>query len=82
MTKFPNVLINVKIINPVKIEENNAIQSAISKAEKTLGKHGRILLRPSGTEPLIRVMVEGDNPDQVNLLAQELAEVVRSQATG
>jgi phosphoglucosamine mutase len=52
------------------------IQAAIAATEKKLANRGRVLLRPSGTEPLVRVMVEGEDPVVTQLLAQELAEVV------
>jgi phosphoglucosamine mutase len=77
MTKFPNVLINVPTHEPVDIAVNNDIQNAVVDIEKKLGKYGRVLLRSSGTEPVIRVMVEGENVAQVNALAKELAETVR-----
>ena len=81
MSKFPQTMINVKVTDKAGFQENRAIISAVRKVEKTLGKTGRVLLRPSGTEPVIRVMVEGENADQVNQLAAELSEVVVSEMT-
>lgn len=76
MTKLPQILINVPISHPVALENEPAILRLVKQAEQTLGNTGRILLRASGTEPLIRVMVEGENHAQVEALAKELALVV------
>ena len=76
MTKFPQTMINVKMADRKGLDSNTVIQAAVRKVEDTLGQTGRVLLRPSGTEPLVRVMVEGENQDLVNRLAAELAEVV------
>ena len=75
MTKFPQVMINVPA-NSAKVMENNAFQSAVRDVDAVLGDKGRVLLRPSGTEPLIRVMVEGEDAPQVKRLAVQLAAVV------
>ena len=75
MTKFPQVMINVPA-NSAKVMENNAVQSAVRDVGAVLGDKGRVLLRPSGTEPLIRVMVEGEDAPQVKRLAAQLAAVV------
>ena len=75
MTKFPQVMINVPA-NSAKVMENNAVQSAVRDVGAVLGDKGRVLLRPSGTEPLIRVMVEGEDAPQVRRLAAQLAAVV------
>jgi len=81
MAKYPQILLNVKVekwINPAEIP---AIQTAVKHAEQTLGKNGRVLLRASGTEPLIRVMVEGSDATLVTELAQQLAKVVQNAIT-
>jgi phosphoglucosamine mutase len=80
MQRMPQTLINVNLgkASPVKIMKNQAVQEAVSSAEKNLGNDGRVLLRPSGTEPLIRVMVEGREATQVTQLAGEIASVVES----
>jgi len=78
MQKYPQCLVNVKITQPIDISSQH-IQSAVDDAQTQLGDSGRILLRESGTEPVIRVMVEGEQLDQVNLLAQELADIVRGE---
>ena len=75
MTKFPQVMINVPA-NSAKVMENNAVQSAVRDVDAVLGDKGRVLLRPSGTEPLIRVMVEGEDAPEVKRLAAQLAAVV------
>lgn len=80
MTKFPNVLKNVKILNPVKdLETNSSIRAEIEKVSLKLGEDGRVLVRPSGTEPLIRVMVEGKDLNLVEACANQLAEAVKSE---
>lgn len=77
MHKFPQHMINVPISKAFDINDCNPVQAAMRAAQKQLGKQGRILLRPSGTEPLIRVMVEGRDLAAVTMLAEELAEVVQ-----
>ena len=79
MTKFPQVMINVPA-NSAKVMENNAVQSAVRDVDAVLGDKGRVLLRPSGTEPLIRVMVEGEDAPQVKRLAAQLAAVVAASS--
>jgi phosphoglucosamine mutase len=58
---------------------NKAVLAAVSDVESRLGKSGRVLLRPSGTEPVVRVMVEGEDPAIVESLARELAEIVSTE---
>jgi phosphoglucosamine mutase len=76
MEKLPQVLINVPVEQPYVVSQHEKIQTAVTKIEKKLGKTGRVLLRASGTEPVVRVMVEGVDSQQVTSLAQELAKVV------
>jgi phosphoglucosamine mutase len=76
MEKYPQMMINVRIGNREKLVSNPAIVSAIHDAELSLGQQGRVLLRPSGTEPVVRVMVEGMDSALVKRLATELSEVV------
>ncbi len=78
MEKYPQALINVKISKKEDISKIDSIQKAVSDVEKTLGKKGRVLLRPSGTEPLIRVMVEGQDKVLVHKCATQLAEEVKN----
>ena len=77
MQKYPQVLINIKTGRTVDLDNDTALQKAVAAAENKLGDKGRVLLRASGTEPLIRVMVEGESETLVNNLAQELAEDVK-----
>lgn len=79
MKKFPQVLINVPIGSARDITQYPKIQNAVSDAEQSLNDHGRVLLRASGTEPLIRVMVEGRDETQVRKIAENLATTVRTE---
>lgn len=76
--KMPQQLINVRVAKRQDPLEIPAIASAVQKAQASLRQEGRILLRCSGTEPLVRVMVEGQNAEQVRSIAQELAGVVEA----
>ncbi len=78
MTRFPQHMINVPVANRRPLDEVDAIHAAVRESEAELGGEGRVLLRPSGTEPVIRVMVEGRDPDQVAMHAQRLADVVEA----
>ena len=80
--KCPQVMINVKISNgdAEKLMAAPAVQSSVEEVEQELGNNGRVLLRPSGTEPLIRVMVEGIEYQQIQAAAERIAEAVRSGA--
>lgn len=78
MTKCPQKLINVKTTQPLDID-CPTIQSVVSDVETKLGNTGRVLLRKSGTEPVVRVMVEGQTVDQVSAYAEQIADIVRSQ---
>lgn len=77
--KYPQVLININTPNPSNMNSSTHIQDAVKKAEQKLGTRGRVLLRPSGTEPVVRVMVEGEEKAMVQTLAKELAEVVQRE---
>jgi phosphoglucosamine mutase len=79
MRKFPQSMINVKLANAVDLSANANVQTAISDVESQLGSNGRVLLRPSGTEPVVRVMVEGEDLEVVDKLARELSAVVASE---
>jgi phosphoglucosamine mutase len=80
MQKYPQVLENVKLARKMDPAASPAIQEAVAQAQRRLGTTGRIVLRPSGTEPLIRVMVEGSDEKLVKELASSLAAVVASAA--
>ena len=77
---YPQRLINVAVSKGFAWQDFTEITQAILAAESELAGTGRVLLRPSGTEPLLRVMVEGRDGDQVNRCAETLAEVVRKSA--
>ncbi len=78
MQKFPQRLVNVPLTRHIDVLMLPEVQNAVAVAEKTLADKGRVLLRPSGTEPLIRVMVEGLEGDVVDTVAQQLAETVQN----
>ncbi len=80
MEKYPQVLINVRVRQKIDLD-NQTIQQAVKVVEAELGVQGRVLLRASGTEPLIRVMVEGSDITQVQALANQLADAVRTSAS-
>ena len=77
MEKYPQVLVNVKVDKKVDLDSLGSVQKAVKAVEKLLGDTGRVLLRASGTEPLVRVMVEGMDEDMVKNCAHSLAEDVR-----
>lgn len=77
---YPQVLVNVPVLKSKSIEKFPRVMTAIKKAEKKL-KSGRILVRPSGTVPKIRVMVVGDNMQDIKAIAEEVAEVIKSNMT-
>ena len=78
MRKFPQHMINVRIGGPVDLEGNVELREAVTAIEDRLGDSGRVLLRPSGTEPVIRVMIEGEDAGEVESLCAELARQVES----
>ncbi|MDT8319866.1 MAG: phosphoglucosamine mutase [Xanthomonadales bacterium] len=81
MQKFPQIMINVPVSvrGQQRFPESDRIHEAVREAEREMNGHGRVILRPSGTEPLIRVTLEGDDPAQVERLARQLAETVRAE---
>lgn len=80
MQKCPQMMINVPITLGVEIISQDSIQKAVTEAEQQLNNQGRVLLRESGTEPLIRVMVEGTQIERVEKVVHQLAEVVKTEA--
>ncbi len=78
MSKYPQTLINVPIKKKIDIDNMPEIQQAVKDAESDLASSGRVLLRPSGTEPLVRVMVEGSDAPKVQKLAQQIADSVQA----
>jgi len=77
MVRFPQTLINIEDVNKSKLSTSKALAVAISEFESKLGTTGRILVRASGTEPLVRVMVEAENQSTAEEIAQKLAALVR-----
>ena len=81
MERFPQVIINVKLTNEGKkaLSSDSVIKAEIDKTSEILGQRGRILVRPSGTEPLVRVMVEGEDYDEINKLANDVANLIKDR---
>ena len=79
ISMLPQAMINVRMLERQDLSKNKQILAAVKKAETRLAEAGRVLLRPSGTEPLIRVMVEGKDPALVQQLARDIAAVVESE---
>ncbi|REE98161.1 phosphoglucosamine mutase [Thermomonospora umbrina] len=78
MHRLPQVLINVRGVDKARAKTSPELAAAIAEAETGLGDGGRVLIRPSGTEPMVRVMVEAPTPDQAQSVAERLVEVVRT----
>lgn len=79
LRKYPQVLVNVQVTEDSDPQYQQHIQDAIKKVESELGTTGRVLLRRSGTEPLVRVMVEGQDESRVHQLANHLADIVKAE---
>jgi phosphoglucosamine mutase len=77
MTRYPQVLVNVHGVDKAKAAGSGALSSAVAAAQAELGESGRVLVRPSGTEPAVRVMVEAVDSGQARMVADRLADVVR-----
>ncbi|MEU7697200.1 phosphoglucosamine mutase [Streptomyces sp. NPDC015492] len=78
MERLPQILINVPDVDKSRVKTSGDLAAAVTAAEQELGSTGRVLLRPSGTEPLVRVMVEAADIEQARAVAQRLADVVKS----
>jgi phosphoglucosamine mutase len=81
MTRLPQVLINVPDVDKSRADTDPVLSRAVADATAELGATGRVLLRPSGTESLVRVMVEAETADHATAVAEHLASVVRSTLT-
>ena len=79
---YPQVLINVRLDKKQEVTDIPEVKAAVEQAEQDLADRGRILLRASGTEPLIRVMAEGENAALVQKSAESIAEAVRQVISG
>lgn len=78
---YPQVLINAKVNSEKKYDyiENEEIKSAIENLEKEFSGNGRVLIRPSGTEPLVRVMIEGEDQEDITKKAKEMAKLIEEK---
>ena len=76
---YPQVLINVRVKDKAKAQEDPVVKAAVEEVARELGDSGRILVRESGTEPLVRVMVEAEKDEQCRQLAQRVVDVIKSQ---
>jgi phosphoglucosamine mutase len=76
MTKYPQHMINVQVAGQVNLDDNADLQAAVADTESELGDRGRVLLRASGTEPVVRVMLEGEDAGEVETLCGQLAQRV------
>ena len=79
VTRFPQVLVNVPGVDKTRADDDAVLAAAVAEEEAALGDSGRVLLRPSGTEDLVRVMVEASTPDLARDVAERLAAVVRQR---
>ncbi|RIL26277.1 phosphoglucosamine mutase, partial [Staphylococcus gallinarum] len=79
MKKYPQSLINVRVTDKYRVEENIHVQEIMTKVETEMNGEGRILVRPSGTEPLVRVMVEAATDADAERYAQSIADVVEDK---
>ncbi len=81
MKSYPQVMVNITASSEQKplLKTDEGIIASISEAEKALGDNGRILVRASGTEPLIRVMIEGEDVHLINRLAESVAGVIKER---
>lgn len=77
MTILPQVVVNVRGVDKLRAGIDTEVQAAVGRAAQQLGENGRVLLRPSGTEPVVRVMVEADTQQRAQAMADELAAVVK-----
>ncbi|CAN5326154.1 phosphoglucosamine mutase [soil metagenome] len=80
MTKYPQRIVNVRAARSIELDGSSGIRQVVEQAEAELGDRGRIVLRASGTEPVIRVMVEGEDAAQVSAVAERVASAVRQAA--
>lgn len=79
LKKYPQLLVNVKVKDKFAAREDEDVKAAVSYAENVLGNDGRILVRESGTEPLIRVMVEANTEEQCNKLVEHVVQVIKDK---
>ena len=79
MRTYPQTMINIRVskMGKARFKDDGEVANAIAQAEKQLGSTGRVLVRVSGTEPLVRVMLEGEDEAQIKMLANEIAQVIK-----
>jgi len=80
LSKLPQITRNVKVTGAKSVVAMASVQGALTEVQDTLRGRGRVVLRPSGTEPLVRVTIEGENADEVQALAARLADAVTAAA--
>lgn len=79
MTQYPQILVNVRVADKSKLTGNIAVKSAVEEIEEKLGSNGRVLVRPSGTEPIVRVMAEGPDKAELEAYVEHIAYVVKKE---
>jgi phosphoglucosamine mutase len=79
MKKYPQVLVNVKVMDKTHVTSNDAVREEIEKIEDEMGGEGRILVRPSGTEPLVRVMAEAETEEQCEEYVKQVTDVIEKE---
>ena len=79
LRRFPQVLLNVRVREKKELEEIPSVKKAIARANSVLGNDGRILVRYSGTEPIARVMIEGEDQNKIQAMAQEIVEAIQKE---
>ncbi|ART74719.1 phosphoglucosamine mutase [Sutcliffiella horikoshii] len=79
MTKFPQLLVNIRVTDKHRVTENEKVKAVIEEVEAEMNGNGRILVRPSGTEPLVRVMAEAPTQEQCDEYVERIAAVVRAE---
>ena len=78
-TRLPQELINVRVSDKEAVQTNEAVQAAVKAAEAAMGDTGRVLLRPSGTEPVVRVMVEAVSDEDCQRHCRTIADIVQAE---
>jgi phosphoglucosamine mutase len=81
MTKLPQMLVNVRVRDKAALDECAGVQLAVERESAALEGRGRVLLRPSGTEPVVRVMVEAPTPEEAENVCSRLVAVVEAELT-
>lgn len=79
LVKYPQLLVNVRVEDKSRLAGNAVVEAAVQSAEERMGGNGRVLVRPSGTEPLVRVMAEGANEQELSLLVDGIVQVIREE---